>query len=441
MKILLIDPVTTARTLPVEERRRLRQGIGYPGIGLITVAALTPPDIEVQVIDESVDAIDFNLNPDLVGIAVQAPTAPYAYDLASTFRKKGIPVVLGGVHVSFNPGEALTHADSVVVGEAELTWPGLIQDFRQGKLKKMYRAQSLADLDSTPVPRRDLLYYRNYRIPYVVQASKGCPYGCEYCSLHFYVGHSPRYREISGVVKEIREMPGDNVLFADDNIYCSKKYSRDLFKALIPVKKRWVAEATWHIAFDDEALTLAKQSGCAGIFIGLDSINNQRMMKKVPDAAHVENTYIKAIQNIQNKGVAVIAAFVFGLDDDDSSVFERSLRVALKGGANLVNFSVLVPYPGTPVFNRLKSEGRITEWDWSRYISPNVCFEPKNMSAGELREGTLWAQKEFYKLSNIVKVSFKAAGKLGWAMGLLSLKLNLAQKKNWGKGSSELRSK
>lgn len=437
MKILLIDPVTTARTLPVEERRKLRQGIGYPGIGLITVAALTPPDIEVQVIDESVDAIDFNLNPDLVGIAVQAPTAPYAYELASTFRKKGIPVVLGGIHVSLNPEEAITHADSVVVGEAESTWPGLIQDFKQGKLKKMYRAGSPADLDSTPAPRRDLLYYRNYRIPYVVQASKGCPHGCEFCSLHFYVGHSPRFREISGVVKEIAEMPGDKVLFADDNIYCCKKYSRDLFKALIPLKKQWVAEATWHIAFDDEVLTLAKQSGCAGIFIGLDSINNQRMMKKVPDTAHVENTYIKAIQNIQNKGVAVIAAFVFGLDNDDSSVFERSLQVVLKGGANLVNFSVLVPYPGTPVFNRLKSEGRITQWDWSKYISPNVCFEPKNMSARELREGTLWAQKEFYKLSSIVKISFKAVRKLGWAMGLLSLKLNLAQKKNWGKGSSE----
>jgi radical SAM superfamily enzyme YgiQ (UPF0313 family) len=437
MKLLLIDPVTTARSLPVEERKRLRQGIGYPGIGLATVAALTPPDIDIRVIDESVEAIDFNGAPDLVGIAVQAPTAPYAYSLAARFRSKGIPVVLGGIHVSLNPEEAASHADAVVTGEAELTWPELVRDFRKGQLKKMYRAGSLADLDASPVPRRDLLNHQNYRIPDVVQASKGCPYGCEFCSLHSFVGHSPRFRGVEAVVEEIRGMPGNNILFADDNIYCSKTYSRRLFRALAPLGKNWVAESTWHIAFDEETLTIAKQSGCVGLFIGFDSIANAGKLKKVPGTADIEETYIRAIQNIQKKGMAVIAAFVFGLDDDRQSVFERSLRVALKGGANLVNFSVLAPYPGTPVFERLKSEGRITEWNWSKYISPNVCFEPKHMSAAQLKAGTMWAQKEFYSLSNIVKISFNASRKLGWAMGLLSLKLNLAQKKNWGKGSKE----
>jgi len=437
MEILLIDPVTTAKTIPVDRRRKLRRGIGYPGIGLITVAALTPPDIRVRVIDESVEEIDLNLEPDLVGIAVQAPTAPYAYSLASIFRGKGIPVVLGGIHVSLNPTEALPHADAVVLGEAELTWPELIRDFRRGKLKKTYSADSLADLDASPIPRRDLLDYENYRIPYVVQAGKGCPYGCEFCSLHAFVGHSPRFRKVAGVVREIREIPGENILFADDNIYIDKKYSRELFRALIPVKKRWVAESTWNIAFDEETLTNAKQSGCVGLFIGFDSISAQRTMKKVPPSNDIESVYIKAIRNIQKKGMAVIAAFVFGLDNDDDSVFERSLGVVVKGGANLVNFSALVPYPGTPIFNRFKAEGRITEWDWSKYISPNVCFEPKNMSVRQLKEGILWAQKEFYSLSNILKISLNASAKLGWAMGLLSFKLNLAQKKNWGKGSEE----
>jgi radical SAM superfamily enzyme YgiQ (UPF0313 family) len=435
MNILLIDPVTTAKTLPVEERQKLRRGIGYPGIGLITVAALTPSRFNVRVIDESVEDIDFDSIPDLVGISVQAPTAPYVYKLSSFFRSKGIPVVLGGIHASLNPEEAASHADVLVIGEAELTWPQLLQDFERGKLKKRYCAGELADLDASPLPARDLLHDENYQIPTVVQASKGCPWGCEFCSLHTYVGSPPRFRSVGRIINEIRSLPQDKILFADDNIYANRNFTRNLFQALHPLKKRWVAESTWHIAYDEEVLGLARESGCAGLFIGFDSINKQRMMKKVPTSSNTEDIYIKSIKNVQKKGIAVVAAFVFGLDNDDTSVFERSLRVALKGGANLVNFSVLVPYPGTAVFHRLKKEGRITEWDWTKYISPSVCFEPKNMMAKHLQEGTLWAQKEFYSLSNIVKISFEAARKLGWAMGLLSLKLNMAQRRNWGKGS------
>lgn len=435
MKILLIDPVTTARTLSVEERRNLRRGIGYPGLGLVTLAALTDPQIQVEVVDESVEEIDLHTDADLVGISVQAPTASYAYELSSHFRERGIPVVLGGIHASLNPEEAKSHADALVVGEAELTWPHLLKDFSRGELKSFYRADRLADLNASPNPRRELLQRSNYMLPSVIQASKGCPYGCEFCSLHSYVGQTPRFRSVDLVVEEIRNISDNNLLFADDNIYANRKYSKQLFRALTPLKRNWVAESTWHIAFDDEILSLARASGCVGLFIGFDSINPQISMRKVPADADNEKRYIQAIQNIQRKGIAVVAAFVFGLDNDEASVFERSLQVALRGGANLVNFSTLVPYPGTPVFNRLVQEERITDWDWSHYISPHVCFEPKNMSAQELKEGTLWAQKEFYSMSNIVRISFRAARKLGWAMGLLSLRLNMAQRKNWGKGS------
>lgn len=435
MKILLIDPVTTAKTLPVEERRNLRRGIGYPGIGLITVAALTPARFDVRVIDESVENIDFDDTPDLAGISVQAPTAPYAYEISSIYRAKGVPVVLGGVHVSLNPDEAASHADALVLGEAEMSWSRLLNDFEKGKLRKRYEAGTLADLDSSPLPRRDLLRDEDYQIPTVVQASKGCPWGCEFCSLYAYVGCPPRFRRLENVIAEIRSLPRNEILFADDNVYVNRKYAQDLFHALAPLRKRWIAEATWNIAYDEEVLNLARESGCVGLFVGFDSINRQPQMNKVPRSGDTEDIYIKAIQNIQKKGIAVVAAFVFGLDNDDSSVFERSLRVVLKGGANLVNFSALVPYPGTPIFKRLEAEGRITERDWSKYISPTVCFEPKHITAKELQEGTIWAQKEFYSLGNILKISFKAAQKLGWAMGLLSLKLNLAQRRNWGKGS------
>jgi radical SAM superfamily enzyme YgiQ (UPF0313 family) len=435
MHILLIDPVTTARTVGVDRRVKLRRGIGYPGIGLATVAALTPPEIDVRVIDESVEEIDLDARYDLVGIAVQAPTAPYAYGLASRFRARGVPVVLGGIHVSLNPAEALPHADALVIGEAELTWPGLLQDFARGRLAKLYRARSLVDLDRSPIPRRDLLPARCYRIANVVQSSKGCPHRCEFCALNAYLGYPVRLRSVPKVLDDIRSLSGGPFLFADDNLYADREHAAALFRALLPVGKRWVAETTWHIAFDEEVLRLARRSGCVGLFVGFDSINRQPGIAKVPAEGDIAATYIQAIQNIRRHGIAVVAAFVFGLDQDAPTVFERSLRVVERGGADLVNFSVLVPYPGTPVFRRLVAEGRITDRDWSRYISPNVCFRPLQMSAQELRDGVTWAQREFYATRQVLGRALQAFRRFGWALGLLSAGLNLAQKRNWGKGS------
>ena len=437
MKLLLIDPVTTAKTASVSERTKLRRGIGYPGLGLLTVAALTPEEIAVRYIDESVEDIDFGHRPDMVGITVQAPTAPYAYQLASKFRSQGVTVVLGGIHVSLNPEEALAFADAVVVGEAELSWRKLLEDYRVGQLKKLYRPSALAHLADSPIPRRDLLKTDLYRIPYLVQASKGCPYGCSFCSLHAYVGRVPRFRPVQSVIDELEALPSDSFLFADDNLYCDADYTTKLLQALAPLNRRWAAESTWHIAFDDEVLRLAKQSGCIGLFIGFDSINNRSTLRKVPPHGSVEHTYVDAIKRILGHGIAVVAAFVFGLDEDDESVFERSLRVVLDGGANLVNFSCLVPYPGTPIYSQLKREKRLIESDWSRYISPNVCFLPKKMSPRRLNEGVVWAQREFYSYHNIARTSLRAARQLGWGMGLFALQLNLAQRKNWGRGSHE----
>jgi radical SAM superfamily enzyme YgiQ (UPF0313 family) len=437
MRLLLIDPVTTAETLAVSQRARLRKGIGYPGNGLLTVAALTPPDVEIRYIDESVEAIDYDFKPDLVGISVQAPTAPYAYRLAGQFRASGVPVVLGGIHVSLNPQEASPHADAVVIGEAELSWRQLLVDFENHRLQKVYRGDGLADLDQSPAPRRDLLRSDLYRIPNVVQASKGCPYGCSFCSLHAYVGHTPRFRSVSSVVDEISGLTSNSFIFADDNLYSNPDYTRRLLVGLSELKKHWAAETTWHMAFDSQLLTLAKKSGCIGMFVGFDSMGNHRELRKVPRSKSVDEVYIDAIRRIVDHGIAVVAAFVFGLDEDDESVFERSLRVTLEGGASLVNFSVLVPYPGTPVHARLRQENRLIETNLSKYISPNVCFTPKRMTVEQLAEGVRWSQKQFYSRRNVLRVSLQTARKLGWAMGLFALKLNLAQRANWGKGSAE----
>jgi radical SAM superfamily enzyme YgiQ (UPF0313 family) len=435
MKFLLVDPVTTARSLSAVERRNLRLGIGYPGLGLLTVAALTPPDIDVRYVDESIEDVDVLEEADLVGITVQAPTAPYAYELAAAFRRRGVPVVLGGIHVSLNPGEAASHADAIVTGEAESSWPRLVEDFRRGALRPLYGGNGPVNLDLSPTPRRELLRRESYQIANVIQASKGCPFGCEFCSLYAFTGPHPRFREVARVAEEVRRLPPGPVLFADDNIYAQPSYTHALFRALGPLRRHWVAESTWHIAFDAEALALARASGCVGLFLGLDSINRQPHVSKVPCDGDAAEVYVEAIRNVRRHGIAVVAAFVFGLDRDDQSVFERSFQVVRRGGADLVNFSSLVPYPGTPSYRRLRSEGRITEKDWSRFISPNVCFEPLGMSARDLAEGTRWAQAEFYSLGNVVRTAADSAMRLGWAMGLLGLRLNLAQRRNWGRGS------
>ena len=435
MRVLLVDPMAGAGSLPLEARRKLRGGLGYPGLGLYTVAALTPPDVEVRVVDEAVEDIPPDFTPDLVGISVQAPTAPHAYALSARFRAAGIPVVLGGIHVSLNPDEALKHSHAIVTGEAELTWPRLMGDFRRGTLDRAYRAEGHADLDASPPPRRDLMRADHRHTPCVIQASKGCPFACEFCSLFASVGQKSRFRRVDRVAAEIRSLPGDPVLFVDDNIYADAAFAKQLFRTLAPLRRRWVAESTWHIAFDDEALGLARDSGCLGLFVGFDSINRQPGVRKVPGSGDPEETYVKAIRNIVDNGIACVAAFVFGLDSDDSSVFERTLNVIRGGSANLACFSVLVPYPGTPVFRRLRQEERITEWDWSRYVSPNVCFQPKRMSAGALYEGTLWAQKEFLSLGSVATTAARTGLQLGWGRALMTLKLNLAQRRNWPFGT------
>jgi radical SAM superfamily enzyme YgiQ (UPF0313 family) len=387
-----------------------------------------------MVVDEATRPIPTTPRPDLVGISVQAPTSPRVYELAARFRRSGIRVVLGGIHVTLNPEEAARHADAIVVGEAEATWPKVVRDAMAGQLELRYDASGPVDFDSSPRPRRCLMP-RGRHTPSVMQATKGCPFDCEFCSLAA-VGHRRlRCRSVQHVVDEIRTLPAGPILFVDDNLYADRSYVRQLFEALVPLRRRWVGESTWHLAFDEELLHLTRESGCAGLFVGFDSVNQQHRMRKVPGTASPESTYVEAMRRITGAGIGLDAAFVFGLDADDASVFERSLGVIREGGAHMVCLNVLVPYPGTPIFQRLAREGRITEWDWGRYVSPHVCFEPKKMTARELREGTLWAQKEFFALPRLMRTAARTTHELGWGRGLLALQLNLAQRRNWPYGT------
>jgi radical SAM superfamily enzyme YgiQ (UPF0313 family) len=430
MRVLLVHPVRRLKAVPVAERRRVRSSTGYPGIGLPTVAALTPPDVDVRIVDESVDDIDPAFKPDLVGISVLTHSAPYAYAMAADYRRNGIPVVLGGIHPSLNPQEALEHADAVVVGEAEATWPGLIEDFRGGRLRRLYRREGLPDMDRSPTPRRDLLRNRYYQVPNVIQASKGCPFDCEFCTLVPFVDYRMRFRDVDRVIDEIRGLPPGPLMFVDDNLYANKHYFRKLFRAMAPLKRRFVGEATWHIAFDDETLGLAKEAGCLGLFVGFDSIGEQPMVRKVPKPSEAEEIYVEATRAFHRRGLAIVAAFVFGFDNDDAGVFERTFRIIRRAGADLVNFSTLIPYPGTPAFARIEREGRIHMRDWSRYVTPNVVFQPARMTPDELAAGTRWIHDRFFSLSHVARTALRTTYQIGWGLGLLTLKLNLARRRN-----------
>ncbi|MEM7308297.1 MAG: radical SAM protein [Planctomycetota bacterium] len=406
----------------------MRKSTGYPGLGPFTVAALTPPDVNVRVVDESVEDVDPDWIPDLVGITTLTHTAPHVYRVSQQYRDRGIPVVLGGVHVTMNPDEAEQHASSIVVGEAELSWPRLIDDFRRGELKPRYEPGLLADLDASPPANREHMRFRDYQIPNVMLTSKGCPFDCEFCTLVAVVDYKMRFRSVESVIEEIRNLPPGPLLFVDDNLYANKEYARELFRQLAPLKRKWTGEATWHITFDDETLTLAKKSGCLGLFVGFDAIGPQHMMRKV--AQDPQKTYVEAVRNMQRKGMAIVAAFVFGFDNDDPGVFSRTWEIIRQSQADLVNFSVLVPYPGTPMFERFEREGRIIERDWSKYVTPNVVYQPKNMTPEQLREGTQWIHNRFFSLGNVAKAAVRTTLRSGWGLGLLALKLNLARGRN-----------
>jgi radical SAM superfamily enzyme YgiQ (UPF0313 family) len=329
-----------------------------------------------------------------------AMTAPRAYEIADAFRARGVKVVLGGVHATFFPEEAGEHADVVVLGEAEGIWPSLIEDVMAGRLQKTYHRRDRPSLDGLPTPRRDLFVKSRYAFSNTISATRGCPYSCSYCSVTSFFGHTYRLRPVEEVVAEVDTLRDAKYLaFVDDNIAANPRYAKDLFRALIPYRKRWVAEASIGIAKDEELLRLAAASGCISVLIGFESVS-PTALASVGKRVNVPEEYEPAIKRIQSYGIAVHGFFIFGLDGDDEGVFERTVRYCQEMRLETASFSALVPFPGTSIYQSLEREGRILTKDWARYDG-SIVFEPKGMSADTLERGTRWAWREFYSLPSI----------------------------------------
>jgi radical SAM superfamily enzyme YgiQ (UPF0313 family) len=373
------------------------------------LAALTPPEHEVSLFQEHLgDAIDFgDPGVDLVGITAMTVQARRAYEIADGYRKAGKKVVMGGIHPSVRPDEALEHADAVVVGEAEPIWERLLGDATAGRLQGIYRGEKFADLGLLPPYRRELQTKRSTFSLSGVQAARGCPYDCSFCSATLFAGRKYRFRPVENVIAEIKALKGRLIFFLDDNIFSNEAYCRALFAGLAQLDVTWFGQASMHLtASNPSLLKLAVKSGCAALFVGIESLSQSNLRAHGALAKNGVTTpeeMSRSIRILHDHGVTVMAGVIFGFDDDDPGVFDRTSDFLNANKVGHGSFSALTPFPGTKLFDALHSEGRILSYDWSRYDGATAVFRPKLMTAEQLQEGTRRMGVNFYSTPRILK--------------------------------------
>jgi len=402
MRILLIMPDAHMHKLRIGP---LVRSMREAPLTLTTLAALVPdaPDIEMKLVDGSVDRIPLDYPADLVGISVITGCAPAAYHLARHYRKRGIPVVLGGVHVSVLPGEAAAHADSIVVGRGETAWPRLIADFRRGRMKRVYREHALAGgaLVDVPPPRRDLQRNGGYMMPNSVQATRGCRRACDFCTVP---AVWPQYlkRPVADVVRDIRAIRGRIIAFNDVSLVDDAEYARELFTAMLPLRKKWGGLVTADCLQDTGLLDLMVASGCVYLLVGFES-GDQATLRSIRKNFNHALRYKDFVAMLQRRGITIQGCFVFGFDHDDSSVFASTVDLVQELGIDIPRYSLYTPYPGTPLFQRLMDERRIISFNWNDYDTMHVVIQPAQMTPDELFRGFKWAYRETFRLARIVK--------------------------------------
>lgn len=395
MRILLIAPETPG------PKKRKAKVVPFPQLSLPLIAALTPLEHQVRIVDERLEEIPWEEPWDLAGLTVMTATAPRAYEIARRLRDQGVKVVLGGSHPTALPEEAIQHADSVVIGEAEGLWEQVIEDFGRGQLRCFYRRAQPPSLAGLPSPRLDLLSGR-YFLKQVYQTTRGCPHNCSFCSVSTVMGRKYRHRPVEEVIEEVKRGPGRLIGFLDDNIVGDPAYAKEFFRALAPLGKRWVSQGTVKMAEDEELLRQAAGSGCLGLFVGLESINEESLRQMRKAFNHIER-YGRLVERFHAHGIMIIGSFVFGFDQDDRSVFERTLRFIEETKIDFAQFSILTPLPGTDLFTKLREEQRIFCYDWSKYDFAHVVYQPARMSPRELQEGYNYVFRSFYSWRGMAK--------------------------------------
>ena len=373
-----------------------------------TLAGLTPrDDVEVRFYDDRTEQIPFDEPTDLAALSVETYTARRAYEIASEFRRRGVPVVMGGFHPTLVPDEASEYAESIVIGEAEQVWPQVIDDFRNGRLRTSYRQSGRPALSGLR-PDRSIFAGKRYLPVGLVEAGRGCHFRCEFCAIQSYFANTQTRRPVEEIVDEVRRIRKPLIFFVDDNITSNMDQAKEFFRALIPLKIRWVSQASINAAHDEEFLRLIKASGCQGLLIGFESLNpeNLRRMRKSFNMMH--GGFERALENLRRHRIRLYVTFILGYDDDAGDTLEHTLAFAQRHRFYIVAFNHLTPFPGTPLYERLRSEGRLLYEKWwldPRYRYGMVPFAPRGMTAADVERRCIEARQRFYSYASILRRS------------------------------------
>lgn len=396
MKLLLIAPASPELTYSKGKRVHT--------LSLAVIAALATPYFDdIRIVEEEYEPVDPNEHADLVGITMMTCQATRGYRLADGFRARGIPTICGGSHPSFMVEECGAHFDAVVVDEVESIWPLLMRDFMNGTLSPVYRPEQLFDLADTPIPRKDLFGSSPSTFnAQVLQATRGCPLGCDFCTVTRLYGGKFRTRPVAHVVEEIRRFPSKNFFFVDDNIFFSRQYARELFEALVPLGIRWGSQASLDLATrDTDLLRLAVRSGCSCLFVGIESLDQDTL-----DQSHKRFNKVavfeRQIRTLQRHGVSVAGAFMFGFERDTKETWDLVYHFARRTGLMMLNTGILTPFPGTPFYDRIVAEGRIVDRDWEHYTGSNLVWRHPVLSKEDFEVLDVVFRRRVYSLRSIV---------------------------------------
>lgn len=370
-----------------------------PSLSLKQVAAVTPPEWDIVLADELHEEIPYDGEFDAVGITAMTHQAVRAYQIADSFRAKGIPVILGGMHATVLPEEALQHADSVIIGEAEPVWAGALADLLVGKLASRYSSVPAGDTLHIPWSRTDILSGKKYLTTQTLQASRGCPYDCPFCTVTPYFGRSFRYRDPEEILAEMRSFDHKLTVILDDNILGDPERAKPILKGMAGMGLRWGGQANLRFAEDPELVSLLAKSGCIGIFVGLESVSGAQANHPKTGSRFSQSELIKRVRDV---GIVLEASMIFGFDDHDESVFETTIRYLEECRPSIPTFHILTPYPGTALFRQFDDEGRLLHKDWQRYDHNQVVFQPKLMTPERLFQGWDAARREVYRWPAII---------------------------------------
>ncbi|HYT75142.1 MAG TPA: radical SAM protein [Vicinamibacterales bacterium] len=404
LRVKFILPALTEATSPYW--RPIKYSL-FPPLGLATLAAYLAPDDEAVIVDEHVERLRVDDVPDLVVIQVYITNAYRAYRIADGYRARGVFVALGGLHVTSLPADAAPHADAIFLGPGEQTFPLFLADFHAGETQAIYASTAGRSIEHLPPVRRDLIKRRSYLVPNSIVVTRGCPQHCDFCykDAFFAGGRSFYTQRVDAALAEIARLPGRHLYFLDDHLLGDPRFARDLFDGMKGMKRLFQGAATVDSILRGDLIERAADAGLRSLFVGFETLTPDNL-RRSGKRQNLGRDYSAVAARLHGLGIMINGSFVFGMDDDDESVFRRTVDWAIENGITTATFHILTPYPGTGLYARLARENRVTTGNWDLYDTRHVVFRPARLTASALKDGYDWAYREFYRWTSIAAASF-----------------------------------